>query len=371
MENVAKSNPTPQQPQKPPRLPWWQKIFDVPQSEKIFFVRHLGVMLKAGISLSKALKTISEQTKNKKMAFILSDIASRTDQGQSLAKSLGLHPTVFDELFVNMIQAGEVSGKYEEVLAELFQNMKKSHELKGKIKGAMIYPIIVIIAMIIIGVAMMLFVIPKLTSIFAEVNVELPLPTQILIAISNSVLQYGLWIGLGLIIIIGGAIMLFRQERPKFYLHAFLLKLPIFGTIIKKINIARFARTLSSLLKTDIPIIESLRITSRVVNNRLYRYALVDSTQNIKKGQTIESALKQRPRLFSGLITQMVLVGEETGSLDDILNELADFYEDEVQQIMDNLPSIIEPILMIILGVGVGGMAVALIMPLYSITQAI
>jgi len=368
MPVTTAASPIPKERQK---IRLWWKIRGVPLAEKIFYAQHLGVMLKAGISLGSALITLSEQTQHRYFKVILKDISERVNQGQSLAKSLALYPGVFEEFFVNMIAAGEVSGKYEEVLDELYKHLKKSHELKSKIRGAMIYPIIIIVAMIVIAILMLTFVVPKLITIFEESGVELPLPTRILIGITNGFLTYGLFIGIGVIVFVTFVVLLFKKEKPKFILHALLLRLPIFGGIIKKINIARFSRTLGALLKTDIPIMESLLITSRVVKNRPYRKALEDAVDVVKKGQAMNTFFVTRPNLFSPLISQMVMIGEETGTLDNILKELADFFEEDVRQTMDNLPSIIEPILIVLLGIGVAGMAVAFIMPLYSLTEAI
>jgi len=352
-------------------IPLWYKIFGVPIQDKIFFVQQLGLMLRSSISLSKALRTLSLQAGSKYMQLILHDLYIKVDQGQSFAESLKAFPDVFDELFVNMLKAGEKSGKYEEVLSQLHIQMKKSHELKSKIRGALIYPSVIVIAMISIGTAMMIFVIPKLTSIFNEVNVELPLATRMLIATSEALSENILTIGPAVLLLVGLIIVILKREKPKYYFHVILLKVPIFKTIIKKINIVRFSRTLGSLLKTDIPIIEALQLTSKVLGSRPYRKAIEAAAEHIKKGKTIESSLKNNPHLFPPVITQMVAVGEETGSLDTILEELSDFYDEEVSQTLDNLPSLIEPILLLVLGLAVGAMAVAIMMPLYSITEAI
>lgn len=366
--------PDTQKPQSslpPVKVRLWRKVRGVPATEKMFFVQHLGVMLKAGISLGAALNTLSDQTEHRYFKIILKDIAERVNQGQSLAKSLGLYTNVFEEIFVNMIAAGEVSGKYEEVLDELYKQMKKSHELRGKIRGAMIYPAIIVLAMVTIAILMMIFVVPKLVSIFDEVGVELPLATRILIAITKGFLSYGPLVVIAFVVMLVLLGITFRQEKPKYLLHALLLKLPIVSLIIKKINTAHFARTLGSLLKTDIPIIESLVITSKVLKNRLYRKALSDSVEVVKKGQAMHTYFITKPKLFFPLVIQMVTVGEETGTLDNILRELADFFEEDVRQTMDNLPTIIEPILIVLLGIAVAGMAVAFIMPLYSLTETI
>ncbi len=338
---------------------------------KIFFVQQLGVMIKSGISLSVALKTLAEQTTSKQFKKILADIQQDVEKGNLLSKGLEKYQKIFGELFINMIKAGEASGKLEEVLKQLFVQMKKDHEIISKVKGAMIYPAIVITMMVVIGILVLVYVIPTISGIFLELSVELPLATRILIASSQFVLAYGFFLVIGSIVFIFVFVRLKRTPQGKLKFHQLLLKLPIAGSIIKKINLARFCRTLSSLLKTDIPIVQSFEITSRILGNVLFKNALLDAKEKIKKGVSIKESLGPYFKLFPPVVLQMISVGEETGALDNILEESASFYEEDVRQTMENLPSIIEPVLMVILGIGVGGMAVAVIMPMYSLSQSI
>ncbi len=347
------------------------KFSRVPLKEKLFFVQHLGVMLKAGISLSKALQTLSLQTKNKYFAFILSDIAIKVEKGESFAECLKPYQNVFGELFISMIEAGEISGKLEEVLNQLFIQMKKEHALISKVKGALTYPVVIMMAMFGIGVFMMIFVVPRITAIFTEMNVELPLPTKILINVSNAIANHGLISLLIFISIVIIFVRILKTYKGKYIFQAILLKSPIIGPIMKKINLARFARNISSLLKTDIMIVKTFQITANVLSNLHYREAILDMANHIKKGDNLSDVIKQYPKLFPPVVVQMIAIGEQTGELDNILIELAEFYEEEVDQIMENLPSIIEPLLILMLGTGVGGVAVAIIMPMYSITNSI
>ena len=347
------------------------KFSRVPLKEKLFFVQHLGVMLKAGISLSKALQTLSIQTKNKYFSFILSDIAIKVEKGESFAECLKPYKNVFGELFISMIEAGEISGKLEDVLNQLFIQMKKEHALISKVKGALTYPVVIMMAMFGIGAFMMVFVVPRITAIFTEMNVELPLPTKILINVSNAVANHGLISLLIFISIVIVFIRILKTYKGKYIFQAILLKSPIIGPIMKKINLARFARNISSLLKTDIMIVKTFQITANVLGNLHYREAILDMANHIKKGDNLSDVIKQYPKLFPPVVVQMVAIGEQTGELDSILIELAEFYEEEVDQIMENLPSIIEPLLILMLGLGVGGVAVAIIMPMYSITNSI
>ncbi len=347
------------------------KFSRVPLKERLFFVQHLGVMLKAGISLSVGLKTLAKQTQNKFFVTLLTEISNDVEKGKSFAEALTPYKKIFGELFISMVEAGELSGKLEDVLHELFIQMKKEHTLISKIKGALTYPAVIIVAMVGIGTFMILVIIPKITSMFTEMEVELPLPTKILIGVSNAIINNGIISAISVIIVIAAAIKILKTEKGKYYFQAFMLKMPILSPIVKKINLARFSRNISSLLKTDIMIIKTFQITANVLGNLHYRKALMDMSQKIKKGGKLSEVVNSYPKLFPPIVAQMVTIGEDTGELDNILIELAEFYEEEVDQIMENLPSIIEPLLILMLGLGVGGVAVSIIMPMYSITTAI
>lgn len=348
-----------------------RKFQRVKLSQKIFFVQQLGIMVRTGISLSVALKTLAEQAEAKGFKKILADLQQQVEKGNLLSKGLENYQKIFGELFINMIKAGEASGKLEDVLKQLFTQMKKDHDIIAKVRGAMIYPMIVVIMMLAIGILMMLYVIPTITNVFKEINAPLPLPTRILITVSDFLVAHGLFVLIGVIILVIIFVSIIKSPQGKYQFHKILLKLPVAGKIIKKINLARFCRTLSSLLKTDIPIVQSFEITSRILSNLLYRESLLEAKEKIKKGVSIEESLRPHINFFPPVVLQMISVGEETGALDEILEESAVFYEEDVARIMSDLPSIIEPVLMVILGVGVGGMAVAVIMPMYSLSQQI
>ena len=350
---------------------WLRKPRRLPLSQKIFFVQQISVMIKAGISLSVALKTLADQATSKKFRIILNDLQQGVEKGNLLSAGLEKYQNIFGDLFINMVKACEASGKLEDVLNQLFIQMKKDHEIIAKVRGAMIYPAIVVTMMLAIGALMMVYVIPTITSVFTELNVTLPLPTRILIATSRFTLTYGIYILIGLIVGIVFLIRFINLPKGKQIFHNFILKLPVLGGIVKKINLARFSRSLSSLLKTDIPIVKSFEITAKILGNVIYKNALLEAKEKIKKGISINESLTPHVRLFPPVVLQMISVGEETGALDNILEESASFYEESVRQTMDDLPTIIEPLLMVILGVAVGGMAVAVIMPMYSLSQAI
>jgi type IV pilus assembly protein PilC len=293
------------------------------------------------------------------------------EKGSNFADAMKPYRNVFGELFISMIEAGELSGKLEAVLGELFIQMKKEHALISKVKGALTYPAVILFAMLGIGTFMIIVVVPKITDMFSDLDAELPLPTKILIGVSKALIEHGVLTVIFLVLFVIIFIRILKTNRGKFLFQSLLLNMPIISPIIKKINLARFARNISSLLKTDIMIIKTFQITANVLGNLHYRQALLDMSQGIKKGGKISEVIKGYPKLFTPVVAQMVTIGEDTGELDNILVELAEFYEEEVDQIMENLPSIIEPLLILILGVGVGGMAVAIIMPMYSITTQI
>lgn len=348
-----------------------ERLQGVPVVQKIFFTQNLGVMLRGGFSISRAMGVLALQTSHKYFQKVILTLQSDLEAGTSFSQALKKHPRVFSELFINMIAAGEASGKLDDVLKNLTIQMKKDHQLISKVKGAMTYPIIVIIAMIGAGVAMITFVIPKLLEVFEQNNAELPLPTKILIWLSDTFQQSGIIIGLGFIAFVAGVVWFIRTERGGWIFDAFLLRMPIAGPIIRKINLARFTRSLSSMLSTDIPIIQSFQIISRTLSSAHFRSSLEKASQALRSGSTISKVLSEYPKLYPPLVEQMINVGEESGTLDEVSGELATFFEEEVDQTMSNLSTIIEPVLLLVLGAGVAGMAVAILLPIYSLSEQI
>ncbi|MFA6421984.1 MAG: type II secretion system F family protein [Candidatus Buchananbacteria bacterium] len=347
----------------------FSKFSKIPATAKIFLLQNLSVMLRAGISLADALKTLSEESKNQKLKKILLETAEKIKQGKSLSESLMPYTSDFGELFVNMIRAGEASGRLEDILNELYIQHKKDHLILSKIRNALTYPVIIIIAMLGIAAFVVVFVLPTITNMFRELNAELPLPTKILIYVSDFIHQNGIYIGIAIVILIFIAIKLGRSKKGKSGLHHFILKIPIISGIIKQVNLARAARSLSSLIKTDIAIVDTLSITSKILGNSAFRQTFAEAAEKVKKGQKLASIFREYPKLFPGIFIQMVAVGEETGALDEVLANLADFYEEEVSQTMGNLPTIIEPVLMLLIGCGVAGIAISILLPIYSMTQ--
>lgn len=328
-------------------------------------------MIKAGLSIVDALRILAAQTTNKKLKKMLEDIGAEVNKGKSLSETLAKFPALFPEIYIKMIAAGEISGTMDKSLAGITEQMKKNYAMVSKIRGAMIYPAVIVTAVLGIGVEMIVFVLPKLLDLFSELNTQLPLSTRILIFVSNFLINYGLWLVIILMAAVISFIRLKRWPKVKRNLHGLILRLPIFGRIAKQINLARFTVTLSSLLKSAISIIEALEITTEVLNNVHYKEAILEAVKKVKTGQGLSESLENYPHLFPPLVTQMILVGEKSGTTEDLLNEVSIYYTDEVDQTLKNISTIIEPILMIFLGVIVAGLAIAVIMPMYSLSQSI
>lgn len=339
-------------------------------ADKIFFIENLRVMLKSGLPLSRSFQILSLQTESAFFRTIISEVGASVERGETLAGTLARYPKIFPSLIINMIRVGEVSGTLERALGEISLQMKKEAALRSKVRGALAYPIVVITATAGIGAGMMIYVVPKILAIFSEVNIELPLTTRMLIAIASAVDKHGLLVASGFIAVIALGIFLHRLPAGKKVFQTVLLRFPIIGPIIKKVNMARFTRTLSSLLKSEVPVIDACLITADVLQNVHYRAALIEAADRVKRGVSVADALASSP-LFPALVTQMAAVGEQSGSLDELLGELAVFYEAQVDETLGNFAQVIEPLLIIVLGVVVGGMAFAIISPIYTLADNI
>ena len=335
--------------------------------DKMLFTRHLGVMLKAGLSFSRALTVLAEQTSNAYFREVLAGVKEDVQKGNSLAKSLGKYPKVFDGLFVNMIKVGETSGNLEEVLDILALQLKKSHELTSKVKGAMMYPAVIVFAMIVIGVLMMIFVVPTLLNIFKDMDAELPFTTKVIIFISDTFQNHGIFILLGSIILASLFSWTIKTAKGKKAFDYFLLHLPAIGKIISKINMARFSRTLSSMIASGVSIVNALEIISGTLGNTYYKESVKNACDDMQKGVALSEVIGRYDKLYQPLMIHMIEVGEETGTLEDTLKQVAEFYEEEIDQITSNMSSIIEPALMLIIGGAVGFFAVSMIQPMYGI----
>lgn len=344
----------------------------IPMVDRIFFLDHLKTMIHAGLSLIEGLHVLTKETQHKKFSIVIKQVTSYVEKGNQLSEALKHFPKVFPDLQTTMIASGEIAGKLEDALDQVVVQMKKNHALTSSIKGAMIYPAVVLSAIGIIAILMVTLVLPKMISLFDEFDAELPLATRILIALTNFLSK-----PLNLTLILGSLaafVFLFitllkKNIAFKHLIHTLILRLPIVGPIVKKINLARFSITLSSLLKSTIPIVEALRISSQICKNVLYQDALRQATETLARGEQLSDILSKQSRLFPPMVTEMIMVGEKTGEMDHLLEELSGFYSDEVDKIMKNFAVIIEPVVIILLGLGVAGVAVAVIMPMYALTQ--
>lgn len=343
----------------------------VKSDELVTITRNLSSMITAGLPLTRALSVIERQSGNPKLKYTLKSIREEINKGQSFHDALGKFPNVFSSLYIAMVRAGEESGQLSGALKTLALQMERSSTLKKKVKGAMIYPTIVIVIMLLIGAVMMVYVVPAITGTFTKMNIELPMSTKILIATSDFMSQNTVLVLGGMV----GSIFLFiyilRTTFGKRIFHWLFTKIPVIGEIVKEVNAARTARTLSSLLASGVDVINAIKITEDVVQNVYYKAILGEAAKRVEKGTVLSEVFIENTDFYPVLVGEMILVGEETGQIANMLQELAGFYETEVDQKTKDLSTIIEPILMVCIGGAVGFFALAMITPIYSITDSV
>lgn len=348
-----------------------EKIFNrVSFTDLVVMTRQLATMVQAGLVLSEAIDILEEQQGNKKFKEVLSQVSRDIKSGLDLASSMRKHPDVFPPLFINLIKAGESSGKLDTVLLQMADSLEKDREFRSRVRGAMIYPIVITVMMFAVMLIMMFFVIPKLTSLYSQSNIELPLPTKILITTSNIFIGY--WWMMLIFIVVG--VIAFRKwaqtTNGKLIFDTFLLKVPIVGKVIQQTSITNFTRTFGLLIASGIPIIDSLVIVTDVIGNTVYKRALQKSAQGVERGLLFSNQLDQL-NVFPKIVSQMFRVGEETGKVDAIAFKLADYFESESDHLVKNLTVIIEPIVLVVLGVGVAFLVLSIILPIYKLTTSI
>lgn len=347
-----------------------QKLFfRVPLEEKMLFTKHLSIMIKSGMPLLDSLWLLRKQANSKVFKKILNQIAIDIDNGQFLSVGLERYLSVFGDFFINVIRVGEASGTLAENLNYLHEEIRKNYELRRKVKGAMIYPVIILFATFGIGGLLMFFVFPKIIPIFTSLRVELPFMTRALIQVINILTSYGIYIAMGFIFLVFSFFALLQVPSIRFIWHRILLVLPFVGNVSVNINITSFARTLASLLKSGIKIVDAVLITSDTMPNLVYKSELKKIAENIKAGESISDYIIKKEKIFPPIFSQMIQVGESTGHLDENLVYLANFYEAEVDEVFKNLSTILEPVLLLIMGVIVGFVAIAIITPIYGITK--
>lgn len=339
--------------------------------DQIIFASNLSSMISAGLPLSRALEVIERQSSNRKFKKIISGIIDKINSGQSLSQSMGQYPDVFPSVFTSMVSAGEESGNLPEALKLVSEQLSKSYDLRRKVKGAMIYPAIVVTAIVIIAILMMIFLVPTLTETFKELEVELPLSTRIVIGISDALAQNTLLFVVGFLVLVLILGIAFRTSIGRRWWELFLLKMPMSKNLVKGYNSAVILRAISSLISSGVSMVESIKIAAKITQNSLYREVLIEAMDKVQRGVNLSSVLKDHPSLFPVLVGEMASVGEETGNLPQMLLNGAKFFEDEVDQTTKNLSTVVEPVLMLVIGAAVGFFAISMIGPMYSLTEAI
>ncbi len=340
--------------------------------EIINFAKNLAVMIDAGLSVSRALSILQKQSKNKNLIAILEKISTSVNGGETLSKSLEARPDIFSSLFVSMVKAGEESGKLSYSLKIIADQLEKSQNLSSKIKGAMIYPTVIMSLMVVIGIVLMVYMVPTLTETFKGLNIELPLPTRIIIAISDFLRTNFIMTIITIIVVVFGFLAGLRTKKGKDILDFVTLHTPMIGNMAKEVNAARTARTLSSLISSGVDIISAIGIASNVLQNHYFKNLLDKAAKEVEVGELLSASLSnENSNLYPVFVGEMLAVGEETGKITEMLDNIATYYENEVDQKTKDLSTIIEPFLMILIGIAVGIFAIAMMLPTYSLVNAI
>jgi type IV pilus assembly protein PilC len=340
-------------------------------SEKIMFTKNIAGMLKAGLPISRALAVLSKQTTNQYFKSIIQTLLDTIDKGGTFSEGLEKYPKVFSSLFIAMVKSGEEAGSLPQSLLEVGSNLEKAYALRRKVKSAMMYPSIIVCAIFLIGILMFIYVVPTLVSTFKELNAQLPTSTKIIIALSDLISNHVALLFTGIVVLIGLVYGAFKLQTTKRMIEFVSVRLPVLGTLIKEINAARTARTLSSLISSGVSISRAIPITKEVLQNSYYKQVLDEALAAVERGETISSVFKKHIQLYPVMVGEMMEVGEETGKMTNMLSDIATFYEEEVDAKTKDLSTIIEPVLMIFIGAAVGFFAVSMLSPMYSIMDSI
>jgi type IV pilus assembly protein PilC len=338
----------------------------LPLKDFVPFLRQFATLFKAGVTMVESLRILSEQTSNRKLKKILSECASHVARGNQLSDALRAHDGAFPPVFANMVRAGEITGNMEDVLERLAAMMEKEHNTREKVKSALTYPSVIGVVAVLVSVFLLVNVIPNFVKNLTALGGELPLPTRIVMGTSNHLIQWWYWYLLGicaLVLLLRAAV---RTEKGRLAFDLFKLKLPIFGTLFQKAAIARSARTMATLLQSAVPALTVFTVAANVVGNEVYAKALRQSREALRAGQSMVTPLREE-KMFPPLVTQMIAIGEQTGSVDAMLGKIADFYEADVETTVDKLRPMIEPIMVLILAIVVGVIVTAAIAPMFEI----
>jgi len=345
-------------------------IGGVPLKEKVVFMRQMATMVSSGLALTRSLEIMEIQTKNPLFRRVIAKVKSDVESGKGLAESFAAQEDVFDDITLNLIEAGEESGRLDEILLKLAVELEEKQELQGKLKGALIYPAIMLIVVVAVIALLMFVLVPEMSSIYAEFDAELPWVTQVLISASEFATSYW-WVILTVLIVLGIGLKAYLDtEGGQRTQDKVLVKIPIAGNVITKMQIAQFTRIMALLLSSGLSIIKALELTAKSLSNSLFRDVVLDAKDEVEKGGALAVPIS-RSDYYPLLVSSMVAVGEETGTLDVVLDKIAQYYKEEVNQATANLSSVLEPVFLIIMGVTIGFVAMAIYMPMFQLTEVI
>ncbi|MFC1850449.1 type II secretion system F family protein [candidate division CSSED10-310 bacterium] len=335
----------------------------------VVFTRTFSTMIDAGLPLVQCLEILSQQTENPTLAKTVKEVKNDVESGMTYADALRKHPKQFDSLYCNMVEAGETGGILDTILGRLASHMEKSLALKRQVKSAMTYPLVIITVAVAVIILLLTKVIPTFVNIFTQLGGDLPLPTQIIMMASEFTSNYIVFILVGIAAAIFGFKAQYKTERGRYITDSIYLKLPVFGMLLRKVAVAKFTRTLSTLMSSGVPILDGLEITARTAGNAVVEEAVLKTRASISEGKTIAEPLAETD-VFPPMVVQMISVGESTGALDAMLSKIADFYDEEVDIAVSNLTQLLEPMLMVFLGVTIGGVVIAMYLPMFALIGA-
>lgn len=334
------------------------------------FARQFATMINAGVSITKSLAILAEQTESPTLRTVITQVQKDVEGGLSLSEALAKHPQIFPPIFINMTRAGEAGGVLDESLLRIAEHFEKDMELKGKIKSALSYPVAVLSLALVLVFAMIIFIVPVFVGMFNQLGGELPLPTKVLLALSGFIRSFWWLIGAAVFGLIFGYRQAKKNPHTLYLIDSVKLRLPVFGVLIQKMSLAKFTRTFATLIASGVPILQAMDIVADTAENAVITRTVKEARASIKEGETISKPLSKSP-VFPPMVVQMVAIGEETGALDTMLNKVADFYDSEVTATVESLTSMLEPILMMFLGLSVGGILISIYMPMFQLITLI
>lgn len=351
-------------------MPWDKFMNRVPFSEVVIMTRQLATMIEAGLVLSEALDILEDQQENKHFKAVLENVSKDIKAGLDFATALEKHPDIFPPLYSKLVKAGQASGKLDTILLELAKNLEKEREFKSRVRGAMIYPIVIVFMMIVVMMIMVFFVMPKLIGLYKDSGMDLPLPTKIMITGSDIMINFW-WL---ILMVIIGIVIIFKKyaatPKGRLFIDQRILKTPVLGKVTSVVILTSFTRTFGLLIASGLSILESIQIVSEIMGNKVYQNCLETAYKGVEKGLPLSTQLLSMKE-FPKIVGQMVKTGEETGKLDEIILKLSDYFQAEADNALKNITTLIEPVVLVILGVGVGILVVSIILPIYQLTTNI